>query len=121
MNTCQERGITRRGLLVRSAADPGVRAEPGGKEAVGSPVRHGACHTRWAPTQPGGGCGRGREDGEHRRQGTPAFDDAALVVRFVGVEDAESFVVRLPLTGLRFKGVAAKASEGSSGMGDVNR
>ncbi|MFQ5520114.1 MAG: hypothetical protein ACE5FK_01850 [Candidatus Methylomirabilia bacterium] len=43
--------------------------------------------------------------------GTPAFDDATLTVRFVDVEEATSFVVRLRLSGLGFKETPAKAEE----------
>lgn len=41
--------------------------------------------------------------------GTPAFTEATLTVRCVDTEEATSFVVSLPLTGLDFKGVPAQA------------
>lgn len=42
-------------------------------------------------------------------QGTPAFTDATLRVRFVDAQEATSFVMELGLPGLGFKGTPAKS------------
>lgn len=42
-------------------------------------------------------------------QGTPAFTDTTLRVRFVDAQEATSFVMELGLTGLGFKGTLAKS------------
>ncbi len=53
--------------------------------------------------------------------GTQSFDEATLVLKLVDLDEAKYVVVRLPLTGLGFKGTPAAAEPGAKPAEDGNR